>query len=216
MSLFNTVKARVRDLVHARRRRRVFSQIMKDNVWESDESVSGPGSTMAYTENIRQKIPQLLKELEIKSMLDAPCGDYNWARHLSRKGVKYIGADIVSELIKKNSQHANESTSFRVLDIVADPLPAVDLWMCRDCLFHLPSADIRKVFANFKKSNVKYILTTSHFQATSNSDVGTGGFRLLNLELPPFSWPKPMLAIDDWITGYPPRILGLWRREDIP
>jgi Methyltransferase domain len=196
-------------------RQRVFSKIVEGNAWGSAESVSGPGSTLEYTENIRREIPTILRDRKIKSMLDAPCGDYNWARHLPRDGITYIGADIVPALIKANAKYTDSTTSFRVLDIIEEPLVEVDLWLCRDCLFHLSNADIRKALANFRKSRIKYLLTTSHWQATANRDIKIGGFRLLNLELPPFSFPKPRAAITDFIDGYPPRILGLWHRDDI-
>ena len=196
-------------------RQQVFSKIVEGNSWGSTESLSGPGSTLEYTENIRREIPIILRDFKIKSMLDAPCGDYNWARHLQRHGITYIGADIVPALIKANAKYSDSTTSFRVLDIIEEPLVEVDLWLCRDCLFHLPNADIRKVLANFQKSRIKYFLTTSHSQAAANRDINTGDFRLLNLELPPFSFPKPRAVITDFIDGYPPRILGLWHRDDI-
>jgi SAM-dependent methyltransferase len=196
-------------------RQRIFSKIVEGNSWGSAESVSGPGSTLEYTENIRREIPIILRDLKIKSMLDAPCGDYNWARHLQRDGITYIGADIVPGLIKANAKYSDSTTSFRVLDIIEEPLMEVDLWLCRDCLFHLSNSDIHKILANFAKSRIKYLLTTSHWQATANADIKGGDFRLLNLELPPFSFPKPRAAIADFIDGYPSRILGLWHRDNI-
>ena len=46
-----------------------------------------------------------------------------------------------------------------------------------------------------------------------NSDIPTGAFRELNLQLPPFSLDKPLRVIDDWIEGHPVRRLGLWKPE---
>jgi hypothetical protein len=195
--VLSNLKARSQALIlgsewRTSQRQQVFSRILEGNAWGAVESVSGPGSTLEYTENIRREIPVILRDLRVKSMLDAPCGDYNWARHLQRDGITYIGGDIVEE-----------------------PLVEVDLWLCRDCLFHLTNADIYKVLANFRKSRIKYLLTSSHWQATANRDGRIGDFRLLNLELPPFSWPKPRAAITDFIDGFHPRILGLWHRDDI-
>ena len=36
------------------------------------------------------------------SLLDAPCGDFNWMRHVPLGGVSYTGADVVPELIARN------------------------------------------------------------------------------------------------------------------
>jgi hypothetical protein len=215
MNLTTTITGKLRELVRSHRRARVFSRIFESNEWLSGESVSGPGSTLEYTENIRKELPAILRNLQIKTMLDAPCGDYNWARHLDRGSIHYIGADIVPALIKRNNRFANKTTSFRVLDIVRQPLPEVDLWLCRDCLFHLPNAEISRALLNFKKSKIKYLLTTSHSELVPVKDINIGGFRLLNLEMPPFRFPKPRISINDAIVGYPPRILGLWHREDL-
>src|SRR5215204_2321496 len=56
----------------------VFNQIYHRNHWGSLESVSGPGSELATTAEVRQGLSTLLTDLSIKSMLDAPCGDFNW------------------------------------------------------------------------------------------------------------------------------------------
>ena len=39
-----------------------FTQIYRGNWWLSDESVSGPGSTLETTEDIRAFLPSLLKQ----------------------------------------------------------------------------------------------------------------------------------------------------------
>jgi len=50
-------------------------------------------------------------------------------------------------------------------------------------------------------------------ECTENTDIPTGYYRQLNLELPPFGFCKPMVYIDDWIEGYPVRKLCLWSRQ---
>lgn len=55
----------------------VFSEIFKTNKWRSTESVSGAGSELKYTANLRKHLPALFEELGVKSVLDAPCGDFN-------------------------------------------------------------------------------------------------------------------------------------------
>uniref|UniRef100_UPI0030DBA6DB hypothetical protein n=1 Tax=Nodularia spumigena TaxID=70799 RepID=UPI0030DBA6DB len=81
----------------------IFHDHYTNNLWGSEESVSGPGSTIQYTENIRKEIPKLVKNLGIKVFLDAPCGDFNWFRMISwQEPIQYIGADIVEPLINRN------------------------------------------------------------------------------------------------------------------
>jgi hypothetical protein len=195
----------------------LFTSYYRDNQWSDPESVSGPGSTAAYTENIRVELPQLFSRLGIKAMLDAPCGDYNWFRLIDRpNGHDYIGGDIVAPLIESNNfKHRNEQTRFIQIDVTKDPLPSVDLWLCRDCLFHLSEELVFMALQNFARSEIKWILTSTHPKATFNSDITTGSFRLINLELPPYNLPAPDLSIVDWIEPHPYRHLALWSRESV-
>lgn len=81
----------------------VFNRFYQRNVWNNPESRSGPGSTIERTERIRSELPSLFKQLGVRTVLDAPCGDYNWFRLISREpGFHYIGADIVEALVQKN------------------------------------------------------------------------------------------------------------------
>ena len=84
--------------VHLDRKER-FTQIYKTNGFKGKESKSGRGSDFDQTIIIKKEIPLLLKSLGVKTFIDAPCGDFNWQKDMVLKGVKYIGIDIVSELI---------------------------------------------------------------------------------------------------------------------
>ncbi len=192
----------------------IFQHHYTANLWGSKESISGPGSTIEYTQNIRQEIPKLISDLDIKVILDAPCGDFNWFRMISwKEPITYIGADIVEPLINRNKiLYESKNRNFIYLDITHDTLPKADMWLCRDCLFHLSNHDILLVLKNFFRSNVKYLLTSTHSNC-ENEDIQTGSFRLLNLEREPFNFGKPIALIEDWIEGYPIRHLALWERE---
>ena len=102
-----------------------------------------------------------------------------------------------------------------MLDIRHDALPPTDLWICRDVLFHLSSADIYSTLSNFVDSGIEYVLFTTHPQCRRNRDIPTGAFRQLNLEIKPFNFPEPALRIDDWIEGMAVRQICLWRRDGI-
>lgn len=194
-----------------------FSHIYRTNLWGSEESASGPGSTLEYTKNLRQQLPALFRQLEAESLLDAPCGDYNWFSHVERPpSLRCFGADIVPELVARNQRlYGNETTSFAVLDIRSDALPQVDLWLCRDALFHFSNRDVFLTIQNFLNSGIPYLLTSSHSECLANDDIPTGSFRQLNLERAPFNFCRPEQYIDDWIAGYPVRKLCLWKREEL-
>ena len=61
-----------------------------------------------------------------------------------------------------------------------------------DVLFHLPNKDVITVLANFANSEIPYLLTTTYTFPKRNEDVKPGGFRFINLQLPPFLLPPPL------------------------
>jgi len=69
-----------------------------------DESVSGPGSSLVHTAEIRQRLPMLLADLGVRSLLDAACGDLNWIKHVALGVDKYIGVDILSAVVAQNKE----------------------------------------------------------------------------------------------------------------
>ena len=65
-----------------------FTNIYKNNYWGSSESKSGEGSNLDFTINIRSELPKLCKNYGIKVLFDAPCGDFNWMKHIINYMVK--------------------------------------------------------------------------------------------------------------------------------
>jgi hypothetical protein len=189
--------------------RNIFTDIYQSNFWADAESVSGRGSTIARTEVIRASLPALLESVGAKTLLDAPCGDFNWMRDVDLSGIEYTGADVVPELIARNRRlYEARGRSFVVLDITSDSLPAVDVILCRDCLIHLSSRHVRDAIANFKRSNSRFLLATTHVTVRENTDIQSGDRRNINLELPPFNFPPRLQSItEDAETG---KHLGLW------
>lgn len=194
-----------------------FSLIHAQNRWGSTESVSGTGSTMAYTAPLRAALPPLLQKLGVKRFLDAPCGDFNWMPHVRLpEDCRYIGADIVPDIVAKLAErHGTEKRSFMRLDIVEDALPEADLWLCRDVLIHLSNADVASVLRNMARSTIRWFLISTYDIGAENQDIISGGFRFLDLHKAPFNLPAPQQRIDDFVFPYPPRTLGLWSREQI-
>lgn len=198
-------------------REEAFDTIYRQNRWGSDESLSGIGSTLAYTRRLRASLSRRLAELKTGVLLDAPCGDFNWMQHVCLPpGTRYIGGDIVAPLIEELREKCGDEThEFRRMDIVGEQLPPADLWLCRDVLFHLSNDEILKVLRNFSHSSIPYLLTTTYRFEKYNADIKSGGFRFINLRLPPFALPKPISMIADFVAPEPPRHLGLWSRAQI-
>jgi hypothetical protein len=193
----------------------IFTNIIKYRQW--DPAVPcGSGSSLPYTEQLRETLPTFLVKHRIESMADIPCGDFSWMSQVDfPENFRYIGGDIVNFLIRKN-QRKWPDKDFRVFDLTQDTLPDVDLLFCRDCLFHLSKNDIAKVFDNVLASNVKYVMTTSYLPGHSdNRDIVTGGFRPINLEEKPFNLPRAIDSLDDGPVGNITRRMCLWNKNDV-
>jgi len=187
----------------------IFTQIYKHNMWGSTESVSGPGSSVHESQQLINKLPLLFELLDIQSILDAPCGDFNWMKNVPLAGRTYTGIDIVSDLIQQNNlSHKNESIEFMEKDIIKDPLPQVDLIICRDALVHFPLVQIFQSLQNFSKSGSKYLLTTHFPDIQSNEDIPMGSWRPLNFCKAPFHFPDPILLIKETTTV---KTMALWK-----
>jgi hypothetical protein len=210
----------LRTIARARTLEERFTLIYQKNAWGSSESASGVGSTFAFTESIRNQLPVLLKRFEIRSIFDAPCGDFNWMRFVDMKGIDYLGADIVGPMISDlNKEFSSPSVSFKAMDITSDLFPKCDLVLNRDCLFHLSYSDIHATLTNFLKSNSKYLLSTSHDNNREfiNRDIVSGDFRPIDLFGFPFNFPRNFLfEIPEPGDGkIPARKLFLWTREQV-
>jgi hypothetical protein len=196
-----------------------FNTIYKNNSWGDPESVSGTGSNMLQTAVIRNELPNIIKTLDIQSMLDIPCGDFNWMSTVNLE-IDYIGADIVSDIIEKNNKkYSNDKRKFVSLDVTKDDLPKVDIIFCRDCLVHFSFNDINKAIKNIKRSESKYLLTTSFTRPAENVDIETGSWRPLNLQFPPSSLSEPIMLINENCNEnngiYSDKSLGLWKIDDL-
>ncbi len=198
---------------------KIFEEIYHDNVWDTEESRSGGGSTFQGTQAIREALPRLLQTYKINTMLDIPCGDYNWMQHV-KKTCTYIGADIVPALIQKNTEkYAFGNISFHLLDLTKDKLPKVDLVFCKDCLQHLSNAQVKDALRNIKRSESTWLLVTSYPLTLFNYDIESGGYRALNLFRKPFSLAKPTYKIEEKVTGKNIEVdktMYLLRIKDLP
>lgn len=200
-----------------------FNEIFKENGWNHHGlTVSGGGSTLEYTENLRKQLPLLIEDLKIESILDAPCGDFNWMKEiLPILSVEYIGGDIVEELVKTNKEkYSNATTKFVVLDITKDKLPDAELMICRDCLFHLHPNDVIKFFQNFLSANIPFLLTSTHINLnnsfTNVRKLRAGDFKKIDLFSSPYNLSRnTKFNIKDYIEGYPPREMVLFEKHQI-
>lgn len=195
----------------------VFSEIFRRNAWGSAESVSGPGSTMAQTQVLRRALPQVFRSLGVKTLVDAPCGDFNWMRHLDFPFDLYIGVDIVPDLIQRvRAEHGGPRRRFQVGDLTTDILPRADAAMTRDCFVHLPFTQIQAAAENLRLAGFRFLFVTTFPDWKRNEDCRIGDWRPLNMQVPPFNWGAPACLIREAVAGkLGVKALGVWAVEQV-
>jgi len=191
-----------------------FASIYEEKAWvhrEDQKSLSGLGSEVGAATRVMSELNPLTVALGCKTLLDVGCGDWTWMRHV-QLSCRYIGIDIVPEVIAANKIFERSDVTFATVDAVEGPLPAADVALCREILFHLSFDDGIKLIDNICKSSRWMIATTD--DVWFNSDIRTGDYRALNLRRAPYRLPKPTHVIQD-DTVVPGRVFALWNTDHI-
>jgi len=173
---------------------KIFTNIYVNDVWNmgQNESKSGLGSTINYTENIRKKIIEFINEKSIKNMLDTSCGDWNWMKLISNQLCDYTGIDVVKDLILENNKNfSNNKIKFIHNDFLTfiknQPNNSFDLIFCRHTLEHLPT-EYNINFINECKRVCKYLFITGYNDNNKiNTEVSITNYIPINLKLSPYS-----------------------------
>lgn len=193
-------------------RRRAFQDAYGRAQWgqeKGSEFFSGAGSrgdcANMYVECISREIESLCRESDRPlTVVDLGCGDFSVGRELLRRteNVKYIGCDIVPELIQAHTANTKDPrVSFREVDIVADELPDGDICLVREVLQHLCNSDVSRVLGKLVKYKYVYITEARPviLEGPPNPDKPsgpgvrwdwrTGRGRGIELDQPPFGLP---------------------------
>ena len=201
---------------------RLFTEIWKSDLWGAATSRSGLGSEDAATARLRSDLPALLERIGVRTLLDLPCGDFAWMDRLDLKLDRYIGADIVGEIVERNTAlfaTTDGRVKFCKLNLLSDTLPAADAILCRDCFVHLSFANIGKALANIGKSDLRWLIATTFTEHRDNQDAANGDWRLLNMEAVPFGLPPASMILNEGCTeaggAYADKSLGVWRVADL-
>jgi hypothetical protein len=174
----------------------IFTTIYNENIWSmgQNETKCGVGSTDDFTKSISKHLLHVIETYNIKSMIDTSCGDLNWMKHLfPLLKCTYLGIDIVKAFINENIKQFSSQRIQFVHDEFVEylktlPDNSIDLILCRHTCEHLSNEHIMK-FLNEAKRVTKYLLLTTHRNATLNIDLipTTSPYRPINLNLTPYS-----------------------------
>jgi len=193
-----------------------FREAYESCAWVAGDGqlfLSGQGSEAWAARAIADELPALLAGLGCRTLLDVGCGDWNWMQEV-RLPCACIGIDIVPEVIEADRRHERADVAFATGDAIQGPLPAADVVLCREVLFHLSFRDGLAALANIRAS-AGWLLATSDTEIWFTTDIATGDYRRINLERAPYRLPRPRAVIpDDRVCRG--RVLALWATADLP
>ncbi len=181
-----------------------FRRIYRTKAWGDDGEAfhSGSGSRGAAAEQYCAFVIKFIREHQVQSVVDLGCGDFSVGKHIAEEtGVRYIGIDVVPELIEHHTSTVRNSLIlFQCADITSDPLPTADLCLIRQVLQHLSNEEISKVLANL--GGFPRVLISEHVPVNPRlinvdkphgPDVRVRYGSGVYLEKPPFS--KPVVEV---------------------
>src|SRR5262245_33559038 len=173
-----------RDLTHAE----VFDYIYASHIWVKG---SGLGSLPQTTETYRKVLLDFLKRENIRSVVDAGCGDWQFSQLIDWTGINYVGIDVSSVALTNNERYAAPNIKFIVGDIRTLDHPGADLLIMKDVLQHWSNADVLALIPKFARYRFCLITngTSPAVEAFTNKDIPAGNWRPVDLALPPFSVP---------------------------
>lgn len=196
-----------------------FIEVYEKNIWQSNESRSGPGSEKNHPtiQNLIKIVIDLinLKMSDIQELIisDCPCGDFNWINMLlieifnktNIKKINYYGYDIVPNLkndFDKLNKINNVSYNFNQLDITKNIPNKSDIIICKELFIHLSFNDIKSSLNNFKTSQSSFLICND-FENIENVDItynnnSLGLCRPVCLTLEPFNLKNYILSYFDY------------------
>lgn len=190
-----------------------FRLIYEQKLWGDDETLSGACARLEEAQALIHLLPRLMQILDVHSLLDVGCGDFNWMQYVNLDGLSYHGIDLVDEVIASNQQRfQGPGLAFSVSDLTHDDLPAAELILIRDVWTHLSFVQIHRCMKNLLRHDFSYLLTTTYAEQPGNRDIESGLWRSLNLQVAPFDWPAPLKLLPEYAPG---KSLGLWSLADL-
>ena len=171
-----------------------FTDIYLNDLWNmgQNESKSGLGSTLSFTENIRKELINIIQENKINNILDTSCGDWKWMRLIQNQLCDYTGIDVVNKIIENNNNiYSDKKTKFIHSDFLTYikklPDKSFDLIFCRHTLEHLMTS-YNIDFLNECKRVSKYLLVTGYnIDHVVNIDLDDKTYRPINLKQNPYA-----------------------------
>ena len=180
----------------------LFDTIYKKKLWSEYGDGSGIGSSPLYNYNMRSIMTDFVTENNVKTIIDVPCGAFQWQsvwlhelqEYHSHIFDSYVGIDISREAIKQAHSNIPRGISHNIeiflADMINHPLPQnYDVLFCRDALQHLSWKNILKALKNFEKCNASWYIIGGYCPGF-NENIYDGDYFDFNITQYPF-WLTP-------------------------
>jgi len=86
----------------------------------------------------------------LQSLLDAPCGDFHWMRHVDWHPASDMWEPTLCT-ISSSITAANIRCRIHGARLLRDRLPDVDAWLARDLMIHFPDEAVRTAINQFRR-----------------------------------------------------------------
>lgn len=146
----------------------VFDEVYRLGMWGDPlESglKSGTGSRGQAPRQYADAVTALIVNLDVHSIVDVGCGDFQVARQFAAICDSYLGLDVARAVIDHNRRvYGTDAIRFRQLNAAEERVPSADLCMIRQVLQHLSNAEIAAVLANV--AHIPTVVITEHWPAS--------------------------------------------------
>jgi hypothetical protein len=195
----------------------VFADIYSNNRWGGEPGTfcSGSGSSTSsivdpYVSCIRRALSEL--GAQDLTVVDLGCGDFSVGRQLDDACGRYIGVDIVANLIRHNDlTFGTDRVAFQCLDIIEDPLPQGEVCFVRQVMQHLSNHQISRILP--KLEQYRWTFITEHQPSPSclkqhnldkphGSDIRVHRGSGVYLDYSPFNIPRERLELLLEVPGH--------------
>jgi SAM-dependent methyltransferase len=196
----------------------IFGAIYETAHWEGG---SGQGSRADVTAVYRAVVETIIGAADVRTVVDAGCGDWEFAHLIDWSPVMYRGVDVVPAVVEHNRERfESPAVTFECRDFAVDELPPADLLLCKDVLQHWPLAWVQSFLRRVKR-RYRYLLLTNDIASVHwptdqvNAEIELGAWRTLDLERTPFDL-RPDWFMDYDIRGeWTKRVVLVVRRPDV-
>lgn len=152
----------------------IFTDIYARKVW-GDGSGGGSVHSGPYIDYVNQAIAKY----KPRSILDIGCGDLVVASQFHLQGAEYIGWDAATFDVVAD-QMKGMATVHMGVDALTEPIPEVDMILCKEVMQHLPNEYVLKLLERTKDCPIRIICNSAKGDGL-NDDIPIGGFRPIDL-----------------------------------